>query len=77
MSATLGRVYSLVVSATAATASTAVTAGDLADLGWVVAPAARQGQARAHPTVDSLDTAHRSTAPHATRLHVIDVTQMS
>ncbi len=29
------------------------------------------------PADNSLDTAHRRTAPHATRLHVIDVTQMS
>ena len=27
--------------------------------------------------VNGLDTAQRSTAPHATRFHVIDVTQMS
>jgi hypothetical protein len=30
---------------------------------------------RKAPWVDDLDTAQRSTAPHATELHVIDVAQ--
>ena len=34
------------------------------------------GKSRRGAWMDALDTAQRSTAPHATRLHVIDVTQM-
>ena len=36
-----------------------------------------RGRARQGAWVNGLDTAQRSTALHATRLHVIDVTQMS
>ena len=41
-------------------------------VGWLAGP--RQVPSRCW--IDALDTAQRSTAPHATRLHVIDVTQM-
>jgi Transposase DDE domain group 1 len=53
-------------------------AGDAAP-GTGAVPGARTGSAapKTPPDRISLDTAHRRTAPHATRLHVIDVTQMS
>ena len=40
---------------------------------WLAGPR----QVRRGAWIDALDTAQRSTAPHARRLHVIDVTQMS
>jgi hypothetical protein len=53
-------------------------AGDAAP-GTGAVPGARTGSAapKTPPDRISLDTAHRRTAPYATRLHVIDVTQMS